>query len=223
LDSIYVAGQFSDTLYELGHWRLMPYCVAVCCGIASGKSSICEWLAGAGVTLVDADIIARQLVLPGEPALQEIARQLGSAFILPDGNLDRAALRAHVFSEPKAKQLLEHILHPRIQVELQRQSQQAKSAYVTVAIPLLSPAIRKTAYAWINRVLVVETPEQLQITRIMARDGVSADLAKAMITAQLSYQERLQMADDVIINDADIAQLQDWATRLHQRYLQLAL
>lgn len=197
----------------------MPYTVAVCGGIASGKSSICTWLENAGATLVDADIIARELVMPGTPALWEIAQQLGSQFIAADGNLDRAALRAHVFSDLKAKQLLENILHPRIQIELHRQSQQARSAYVAVAIPLLTPAIRKTTYAWLNRVLVVETPEQMQLSRIMARDGCSLAIAKAMIAAQLNYQDRLAMADDVIINDADLAQLHDWAARLHERYI----
>ncbi|HWS40402.1 MAG TPA: dephospho-CoA kinase [Arenimonas sp.] len=197
----------------------MPYCVAVCGGIASGKSSICTLLEIAGATLVDADIIARDLVKPNEPALYEIEQRLGSQFILKDGSLDRVALRTHVFSDPKAKQILENILHPRIQSELLRQSEQAKTTYVAVAIPLLSPSTRIAAYAWINRVMVVETPELMQQSRIMARDGCSLEIAKAMIAAQLSYQERLSMADDVVINDASIELLQQWATRLHERYL----
>ncbi len=197
----------------------MPFCVAVCGGIASGKSSICTLLENAGATLVDADIIARDLVKPNEPALQEIEQRLGSQFILKDGNLDRSALRKHVFSDAKAKLILENILHPRIQSELLRQSEQAKTTYVAVAIPLLSPSTRIAAYAWINRVMVVETPELMQQSRIMARDGCSLEIAKAMIAAQLSYQERSSMADDVVINDASIEQLQQWATRLHERYL----
>lgn len=199
----------------------MPFCVAISGGIASGKSTVCELLQHAGITVVDADIVARELVLPGQPALQAIAEQLGAQFIQPNGQLNRAALRAHVFAEPAAKQQLEHILHPRIQTELHRQSQQAQSAYVAVAIPLLSPQSRQNAYQWLNRVLIVDAPEDLQIARISARDGNSADLAKAMIAAQLSFAERLPMADDVIINDADLAQLHVWAMRLHEKYLQL--
>lgn len=197
----------------------MPFCVAICGGIASGKSTVCEHLQHAGITVVDADIVARELVLPGQPALQAIAEQLGTHFIQPNGQLDRAALRKHVFSEPDAKRQLEHILHPRIQAELHRQSQQAQSAYVAVAIPLLSPDSRHNTYQWLNRVLIVEAPEDLQIARITARDGSSPDLAKAMIAAQLRFAERLPMADDVLINDNSQEMLGGWARRLHEKYL----
>jgi dephospho-CoA kinase len=201
----------------------MPYCVAVSGGIASGKSSICSLLENAGATLIDADVIARELVLPNEPATQEIALQLGSQYILEDGNLDRVALRTHVFSNAKAKLTLEKILHPRIQDALFVQSQQATSPYVIVAIPLLTPEIRKTTYAWLNRVLIVEAPEQIQMARIMARDNCSEELARAMIAAQLNFSERLPMADDVIINDGSFNYLQQWTERLHKHYFNLAV
>lgn len=197
----------------------MPFCVAISGGIASGKSTVCEHLHQAGIAVIDADIVARELVAPSQPALLAIAEQFGAHFIQANGELDRAAMREHVFSEPNAKQQLEHILHPRIQAELLRQSQQAQSAYVAVAIPLLSPASRHSAYQWLNRVLIVDAPEALQIARIAARDGSSPKLAKAMIATQLSFAERLPMADDVLINDADLAQLQIWAGRLHEKYL----
>ncbi len=199
----------------------MPFCVAISGGIASGKSTVCEQLHQAGMAVIDADIVARELVAPGQPALQAIAEQLGTQFIQPNGQLNRAALRTHVFSHAQAKQQLEHILHPRIQAELLRQSQQAHSAYVAVAIPLLSPQSRNSAYQWLNRVLIVDAPEDLQIARISARDGSSTELAKAMIAAQLSFTERLPMADDVIINDAELGQLRAWTMRLHEKYLQL--
>jgi dephospho-CoA kinase len=197
----------------------MPYCVAISGGIASGKSTVCELLQQFGIDVIDADIIARELVAPGQPALLAIAEQIGAHFIQPNGQLDREALRTYVFSQPKAKLLLEHILHPRIQTELLRQSQQAQSAYVAVAIPLLSPQTRQDAYQWLNRVLIVEAPETLQIARICLRDGSSTNIAKAMIATQLSFTERLPMADDVIINDTDLAQLQSWSRRLHEKYL----
>lgn len=201
----------------------MPFCVVVSGGIASGKSSVCSLIQNSGIEVIDADMIARELVQPGQPALQDIAQQIGIQFIQTDGHLDRALLREHVFSNQADKIRLENILHPRIQAELFRQSQQAKSAYALVAIPLLSPAIRNTSYAWINRTLIVEAPEEMQLQRIMARDGSSMALAKAMIATQLRFSERLPMADDVLINDANLAQLHEWATRLHRQYLQMAL
>lgn len=201
----------------------MPFCVAVSGGIASGKTSVCHQFQNLDVALVDADIISRELVLPGQPVLQDIAQQIGAQFIQTDGQLNRSLLREHVFSDGTAKNKLEKILHPLIQAELLRQCNQSKSAYVVVAIPLLSPATRKTAYSWINRVLIVEAPEAIQLSRIVARDRSSPELAKAMIEAQLNFSERLPMADDVIINDADWVQLQDWTARLHGRYLQMVL
>ena len=197
----------------------MPLCVAVSGGIASGKSTVCAHFAQRGIAVVDADIVARELVAPGQPALQEIAAQLGARFMQADGHLDRAALRAHVFQNPNAKQTLEHILHPRIQAELLRQSRQADTPYVVVAIPLLSPDSRRLAYTWINRVLIVEAPEALQIERISTRDGSSPELAKAMVAAQLSFAQRLPMAEDVLINDGSLEQLEHWAGRLHEKYL----
>lgn len=196
----------------------MPFCVAVSGGIASGKSTVCALFAACGATVVDADIVARELVAVGQPALQDIAAQLGARFIQTDGTLDRVALRAHVFQHPDAKQILERILHPRIQAELLHQSRQADTPYVAVAIPLLSPGGRNAAYAWINRVLIVEAPQELQIARISARDGSSPELAKAMVAAQLSFAERLPMAEDVLINDGSLELLEAWARRLHEKY-----
>ena len=200
----------------------MPLCVAISGGIASGKSTVCAHLSQRGIAVVDADIVARELTAPGQPALRDIATQLGARFLQADGHLDRAAFRAHVFQHPAAKQTLERILHPRIQDELIRQSRQADTPYVAVAIPLLSPDSRQSAYGWIDRVMIVEAPEALQIARISARDGSSPELAKAMVAAQLSFSQRLPMADDVLINDASLVLLEDWAERLHLRYLRMA-
>ena len=197
----------------------MLFCVAVSGGIASGKSTVCSLLQQAGAALVDADVVARELVTPGQPALQEIAEQLGQRFIQANGELDRMALRAHVFSDANAKQTLEHILHPRIQTELKRQCSGTSSApYILVAIPLLSPESRQHAYAWIQRVLIVEASEQTQIERIAKRDNCTPELAQAMVQAQLRYSQRLPMADDVLINDGNMTHLQGWAERLHARY-----
>jgi len=201
----------------------MPFRVAVSGGIAAGKSAVCRILQQGGADVIDADGIARELVEPGMPALAEIAIQLGPQFILSDGTLDRIALRAYVFADAEAKLRLEDILHPRIQQTLQRRSDAAESAVVAVAIPLLGPQSRARAYGWLDRVLIVEAPPELQIARIRARDGSSQELASKMVAAQLDSAGRLPMADDVLINDGDLTSLQQWTQRLLVRYRHLAM
>ena len=201
----------------------MPFRVAVSGGIAAGKSAVCRILQQGGAEVIDADGIARELVEPGMPALAEIAIQLGPQFILSDGTLDRVALRAFVFVDAEAKLRLEAILHPRIQQTLQRRSDASESAVVAVAIPLLGPQSRARAYGWLDRVLIVEAPPELQIARIRARDGSSQELASKMVAAQLDSAGRLPMADDVLINDGDLTSLQQWTQRLLVRYRHLAM
>jgi dephospho-CoA kinase len=200
----------------------MPLRVAVSGGIAAGKSAVCRILQQGGADIIDADDIARELVAPGMPALAEIAAQLGAQFIQADDTLDRVALRAHVFGNNEAKSRLEAILHPRIQQSLQQRSEASKCAVVAVAIPLLSPQSRARAYGWLDRVLIVEAPPELQVARIRARDGSSQELAAAMVAAQLDSAGRLPMADDVLINDADLGSLEHWTRNLLDRYRTLA-
>ena len=192
--------------------------VAVSGGIAAGKSTVCRQFAELGAVVIDADIVARELVAPGQPALADIAGRFGQSLIQPDGTLDRRALRARVFGDARARGQLEAILHPRIQAELQRQAMAAGTGVLVAAIPLLTPATRKSAYAWLDRVLIVECPRALQIARIAARDGSDAVLAEAMVDAQLSTAERLPMADDVLFNDGTQARLETNARRLYARY-----
>lgn len=196
----------------------MPLRIAVSGGIAAGKSTVCRVFAENGATLIDADIVARELVAPGQASLAEISAQLGEQFLASDGTLDRAALRALVFADAQAKTRLEAILHPRIQAELHRQNAAVLSGVVVVAIPLLSPDSRQSAYAWLQRVLIVEAPQSVQIARLAARDGSSIALAEAMVSSQLSTAERLPMADDVLFNDGTLAQLEANARRLYARY-----
>ena len=200
----------------------MPFRVAVSGGIAAGKSAVCRILQQGGADIIDADDIARELVAPGMPALAEIAAQLGPQFIQADGTLDRVALRAYVFADADAKARLEAILHPRIQQSLQQRSEASERAVVAVAIPLLSPQSRARAYGWLDRVLIVEAPQEIQIARIRARDGSSEQLAAAMVAAQLDSAGRLPMADDVLINDGDLSSLEHWTRSLLQRYQTLA-
>ncbi len=200
----------------------MPYCVGLSGGIAAGKSLLCRHLSSGDIEIVDADVIARDLVMPGQPALLEIEAQLGKQFITADGTLDRSALRAHVFSDSAAKFRLEAILHPRIQTELRQRCESAKAAVSIAAIPLLSPQLRASLYHWLDRVVIIEAPWHVQRQRILERDGCSAATAEAMLAAQLSSSQRLPMAQDVLINDGDTANLQRWATRLQGLYRQLA-
>jgi dephospho-CoA kinase len=200
----------------------MPLRIAVSGGIAAGKSAVCRILQQGGADIIDADDIARELVAPGMPALAEIAAQLGPQFIQADGTLDRVALRAYVFADAAAKTRLEAILHPRIQQSLQQRSEASESAVVAVAIPLLSPQSRARAYGWLDRVLIVEAPQEMQIARIRDRDGSSEQLAAAMVAAQLDSAGRLPMADDVLINDGDMSSLEHWTRGLLARYQTLA-
>lgn len=195
--------------------------LAVSGGIAAGKSAVCAVLAECGAHIIDADAVARELVRPGQPALAEIAERLGARFVSADG-LDRAALRAHVFADADAKAALEAILHPRIQAELRRQCEASTAPVTAVAIPLLTPASRAGAYAWLQRVLIVEAPRTAQVARIAARDGSGRELAEAMVSAQLDAAGRLPMADDVLINDGALTDLRDWSRRLSARYVALA-
>lgn len=200
----------------------MPLRIAVSGGIAAGKSAVCRILQQGGADIIDADDIARELVAPGMPALAEIAATLGPQFIQSDGTLDRVALRAHVFADAGAKTRLEAILHPRIQQTLQQRSRDSNAGMVAVAIPLLSPQSRARAYGWLDRVLIVEAPPELQVARIRARDGSSQELAAAMVATQLDSAGRLPMADDVLINDADLGSLEHWTRNLLDRYRKLA-
>ncbi|MBP7891499.1 MAG: dephospho-CoA kinase [Arenimonas sp.] len=200
----------------------MPLRIAVAGGIAAGKSVVCRILQQGGAEIIDADDIARELVAPGMPALAEIAEQLGPQFIKRDGTLERAALRAYVFADAAAKTRLEAILHPPIQQSLQQRSSASNARIVAVAIPLLSPQSRAGAYGWLDRVLIVEAPPELQVARIRARDGSSEELATAMMAAQLDSAGRLPMADDVLINDGDLASLEHWTQHLLVRYRTLA-
>lgn len=198
------------------------FVVAVTGGVASGKSEVSRRFQARGVTVVDADQAAREIVEPGEPALAEIFARFGPALRQADGRLDRHALRQTVFADPQARRDLESITHPRIRARLAMQCQQAPGAYAIVAIPLLAEGGGRRAYPWLQRILVVDAPIDLQRRRLQARDGADAVLADRMIQAQASRAERLAIADDVIINDGPAAGLDVMVARLDARYRRLS-
>lgn len=198
----------------------MPaYTVALTGGVASGKSEVERRFAALGVPVIDADRIARDLVRPGEPALEEIAAAFGPTALDASGALDRAAMREIVFHDERARARLNAILHPRVRDVLHERSAAATGPYVLLGIPLL---VESGDYGWVDRVLLVDAPRELQRRRLVERDGVAPALADAMIAAQASREARLARADDVIVNDGAIEALDGKVRELDRRYRALA-
>ncbi len=196
------------------------YVVAITGGIGSGKTTVANQFAELGIEVVDADIIAREVVEPGTPALAAIAAHFGADVIAPDGQLDRRQLRERVFTDPQAKGWLNALLHPLIRSEMQRQCAAARSPYCLLVVPLLVEN-RLTALA--NRVLVIDVDEATQIERTCRRDGVSREQAEAILAAQASRTERLAAADDVLDNQNGTPEaIKSRIFALHETYLAFA-
>jgi len=196
-----------------------PFRVALTGGIASGKSTVADRFAALGVPVIDTDLIARQVVEPGQPALAEVVAAFGPDVLDADGRLDRRRLREVIFEDATARRRLEAILHPAIRTEMERQSQAAGGSYQLLVIPLLTEGGRRDH---VDRVLVVDVPEAVQVERLMGRDGVSREQAAAARGAPAPRAARLALADDVIANTAQAAELDARVAELHRRYLQLA-
>ncbi len=194
--------------------------VALTGGIASGKSAVAALFTAHGVPVVDSDVIAREVVAPGSPALEAIRRRFGDGVLQADGSLDRRALREQVFANPAARRDLEAITHPAIRARMQAWSQTAVGPYQIHMIPLLIEGGGRRDF---DRVLVVDCPEALQVQRVMQRDGVDEISARNVLAAQASRAERLSIADDVIVNDGDRDKLSIEVDALHRRYLQLSV
>jgi dephospho-CoA kinase len=197
----------------------MSLIVAITGGIASGKTTVANLFhQHFGIHLVDADVVARQVVEPGTQGLTQIVEHFGNAILNSDGTLDRAALREKIFSDNQQKQWLNNLLHPLIRQEMQRQLQLSNSPYTLLVVPLL---VENDLQHMANRVLVVDVSEQTQIYRTMTRDGVPESQVRSILKAQAERETRLAHADDVINNDAEGAQLLSQITELHQKYLAL--
>lgn len=188
-------------------------------GIASGKSTVAALFTELGVPVIDTDVIAREVVRPGQLALQRIVEAFGPEVLAPDGTLDRERMRVRVFANPDDRRRLESIVHPAILREMERRSETAGGLYQVLAIPLL---VETGLANRVDRVLVVDSSESTQIERLRARDGSSEEEARAMLAAQATRAQRLARADDLIVNDGDRTALVAQVERLHDRYTALA-
>jgi dephospho-CoA kinase len=185
-------------------------------GIASGKTTVANLFAALGITIVDTDLLAREVVEPGTALLMEIAAHFGAGILSDEGSLNRRALRDRVFADPAERRWLEERTHPAIRALTDARSDAAPGPYCIVAIPLL---VETQGQSRFNRVLVVDCDPQIQLARVMARDGITREAAVKMLAAQVSREARLAVADDVIRNDGDIAGLRDQVERLHREYV----
>ncbi|MEI7175799.1 dephospho-CoA kinase [Pectobacterium carotovorum] len=197
----------------------MTYIVALTGGIGSGKSTVADEFAKLGAAIVDADIIARQVVEPGKPALDAIRLRFGDAMLNTDGSLDRAALRQRIFSSPAEKQWLNNLLHPLIHQETQAQFQVASAPYILWVVPLL---VENGLQQRAQRILVVDVDKETQLARTLARDGISRQQAENILAAQATREQRLAYADDIIDNSRCPNELAPQVAELHRQYLELA-
>lgn len=193
--------------------------VGVTGGIGSGKTATTDEFARLGVEIVDADQVSRDVVNPGTQALARIAERFGPTILTDDGQLQRRQLRDIIFSDPDEKRWLESVLHPLIREEIVRRLQRSRSAYTILVSPLL---FETNQHKLCDRVLLVDAPESLQVHRTRRRDQTSDTAVKAIMNQQMSREQRLAMADDVIVNDAGLPELHDAVRALHQKYTAIA-
>ena len=198
---------------------LRPYIVGLTGGIGSGKSTACALFAELGVEIVDADHVSRSVVAPGSPALQQLREQFGDAVVTRDGSLDRAWLRSRIFSDAAVRQQVEALLHPLIRSAMLEQIQRSRSAWLILAAPLL---LENNAYDFVDRVLVIDADEAIQVARTSKRDHASKDEVRRIMQVQLPRSERLARADDVISNNGDTASLRRQVQEYSTLYQKLA-
>lgn len=198
----------------------MTYIVGLTGGIGSGKSTVADFFAKLGVDIVDADIIAREVVAPGEPALAAIAARFGPEIIAKDGSLDRRELRQRVFANPADKDWLNALLHPQIRERMVSACAASRSAYCLLVVPLL---VENRLTNLCQRVLVVDVSPETQLERTVKRDNSNETQIRAIMAAQASREQRLAAADDVLDNNGtDLEHIKAEVARLHRQYLDLA-
>ena len=193
--------------------------IALSGGIASGKTYVSNKFSSLGVDIIDTDIIAHEIVLPGRSALEEITDNFGKSVLQKDGALNRKLMRKIVFEDSKKRLILESILHPKIQNEVKNKISSLNGPYQIIVVPLLtkSPILKQ-----VNRILIIDCDEKKQLKRLIKRDGISTKLASQIISSQSDRKERLSIADDIILNDNDFDSLDTQIINLHRCYLDLS-
>ena len=191
-------------------------------GIGSGKSAASDWFAQQGIDIIDADVIAHEVVVKGSSTLRKIQRKFGDWVLNADGEMDRAAVRTHVFTYPDALIELEAITHPAIREAAKKQLAESTSPYVVLSAPLLIEAAEAGLANLCQRILVMDATENTQLVRASQRDALSVQKIKAIMVNQLSREQRNRHADDVVLNESDLAALYLQLEPLHQDYLKLA-
>jgi len=196
-----------------------PLVVGVTGGIGSGKSTVCAMFAEFGIPVIDTDQVAREVVVPGSEGLTAVVAVFGTDILTAEGELDRAALRRIVFQNPGLRVQLEQILHPRIRARVAAHIAAVATPYCLVGIPRLA---NRSGQGYLDRVLVVDCPEEVQEARVMQRDGISREEVLAIMKTQVSRDQRLALADEVIVNAGDLDAIRAEVAALHKRYLELA-
>ena len=187
-------------------------------GIGSGKSTVADMFAARGAPIIDADLISREVTLPGETAFNQIIEHFGHAMVSADGSLNRGKLREAVFANSKERIWLEKLLHPLIRQRIEQRLKVIDAAYCIIVIPLL---FEVAPYEFIDRILVIDAPERLQIERVTTRDKSEPSHVEAIMKSQTTRSQRLSGADDVIINDGKIADLERQVQKIHEMYITL--
>lgn len=198
----------------------MSYRVGLTGGIGSGKSTVAKLFAEFDVPIIDTDLISHQLTQAGGDALASIQGEFGMAYINPDGALNRDLMRQRVFSDPRAKQKLESILHPLILSQARSRAETSTTAYIMIVIPLLFES--RDYLHWLDRTLLVDCSEDAQIRRVCTRSGLSESAVRSIMSQQLTRSQRALLADDIIQNEGDLSVLKSQVEQLHRRYLDLA-
>lgn len=195
------------------------YIIGLTGGIASGKSTVANLFAQHGVAIIDADVIARAVILPEESAYQAIVAHFGHGILRKDGHIDRKELGQIVFNDPKERLWLEKLLHPLIREQMKMESRKVTTPYCIEVIPLL---VETLPYPEINRILVVDVSTETQKRRFQERDHLDKAMINQIVQAQIPREERLAHADDVLVNEGNLSALTESVERLHEKYLQLA-
>lgn len=197
----------------------MKFVLGLTGGIGSGKSAASHWFEAQGITVVDADVVAREVVEIGQPALAQIQQAFGDWVLLEDGSLNRRALREHIFQSPEARKTLESITHPAIRTSIIQQLHAAQSPYAILVSPLL---FETNQHELTQHTLLIDATIELQIERASQRDGQNIEQIRNIIAAQMSREQKQTMADDIVLNDGHLDHLYAHLRLLHQKYLNMA-